>query len=323
MSFASLVMFYASFLLIGLGASLGVFMIPTTAVVRWFRRNLGKANGALALGFNIGGLLVPIVAKIIDTYGWQNSLIIFGIVWCVISIPLSFVFRSRPEDYGMLPNGKPQEDLEHSSDPKAHDFSLSVKEALRTPAFWLLSTAFMLHRAGIMAVLTHVMPYLTSSGIGRATASMIVMFISIAALVARLPYGWLADIFNKKYVAFSSIFLTSVGLLLFSFINAHSLWLIIPFVLIYGIGYAGGAPLRPPIIREYFGTKNFGTIWGLSGIFSTVAMMVTPLAAGWVYDMRGVYDPIWLVLSGTCMAGAILILAMPSAPRPRGNLLTT
>ena len=35
--------------------------------------------------------------------------------------------------------------------------------------------------------------------------------------------------------------------------------------------------------------------------------------AGWVFDTLGVYDPIWLILSGVAMLGAIVILNLPSA----------
>ena len=71
----------------------------------------------------------------------------------------------------------------------------------------------------------------------------------------------------------------------------------------------------PPIVREYFGTKKFGTIFGLTSIFITIGVITTPPLAGWVYDTRGVYDPIWLIFSGICMLGAILMLAMPQVSK--------
>ncbi len=172
-------------------------------------------------------------------------------------------------------------------------------------------------------MLVHVMPYLTSLGMDRATASMVAMSIPLVNLTVYLLYGWLADIFKKKYLVVASMALTSAGLFLFSPISGGSFKLVIPFVIIYGIGSAGLPPLRITIMREYFGTKRFGTILGLSGIFSTIAMMVTPLVAGWVYDTRGVYAPIWLILSGVCMVGAILMLTIPPVPRPSASLTAT
>ena len=87
------------------------------------------------------------------------------------------------------------------------------------------------------------------------------------------------------------------------------------FIIFFSFGLSGILALRPPIIREYFGTRNFGTIYGLAHIFITIGTVVSPPVAGWVFDTRGVYDPVWLVLGVVCMMGVILMLAMPSAPR--------
>ena len=50
----SLVMLYASFMIIGLGSSLAVQMVPTVVVARWFKHDIGKANGVLAMGMGLG-----------------------------------------------------------------------------------------------------------------------------------------------------------------------------------------------------------------------------------------------------------------------------
>lgn len=318
----TLAMFYVSFLIVGLGSSFITLMVPVTTVAKWFNRNLSKANSVLALSFGIGGLLVPVTAKIIDTYGWQNSLIIFAVGLCLIGIPLSFVFRDHPEDYGLLPDGKPPEDLKDSGRAQTYDFSLGIKETLRTRDFWLITIAFMLQMGAVGAVIVHVMPYLVSLGIERATAGTITMFIYLVSIAARLLFGWVADIFKKKYVIVTSMVLTSVGLFLFSFINSDAFWLIILFVIIYGISIGGIAPVRPSILREYFGTKKFGTIFGLSSIFFAMGPVVTSPVAGWVFDTRGVYDPIWLIFSGICMMGAILILTISPGQRPSRGLPT-
>lgn len=317
----SLTMFYISFLIIGLGSSFGFYMVITTTIARWFKKNIGKANAVMVGGTAIGGLLVPVVAKVIDNYGWQISMIIFAVAIWVVGIPLSFVFRSRPEDYGLLPDGKPPpEDLKDSGSSQTYEFSLGVKEAIKTRAFWLINIAFMLQMATVGAVIVHLMPYLVSLGIDRTTASMITMIVLLVSLPARFTYGWLADIFKKKYISATSMALTSVGLFFLSIVKADSLALIILFIAIYAIGLAGMDTLRPPMLREHFGTKKFGTIFGLSGIFFTIGYMATPPLAGWVFDMRGVYDPIWLILSGVCMIGAILISTISPTTKPSSSL---
>jgi sugar phosphate permease len=317
----NLTVFYLSFIIIGLGASLGTMMVPMTVIARWFKRNSGKAYGLLAAGTGASGFLVPVVTILIDTYGWRTYLVIVAVTILVIGLPLSFVFHNRPEDYGLLPDGKLENSLDDSHRLQTQDGSVGVREALKTRAFWYISIAFMLLIAGPSAALLHIMPYLTSLGIERSTASMIIMAVYIINIPARLAFGWLSDIFRKKYIISASMFLTSIGLFLFSIIDGSSLGLIIGFVIVYGIGYGQLISLMPPTIREHFGTKNFGTIFGLISILVTIGAVVTPPLTGWVFDIRGVYDPVWLIFSGTCMLGAVLTLSMPQVSKNVKSLL--
>lgn len=81
-------------------------------------------------------------------------------------------------------------------------------------------------------------------------------------------------------------------------------------------------PVSAPFVREYFGTKNVGTIFGLIFALPTIAMVVAPPLAGWVFDTRGVYDPTWLILSSASAIGAFLLLAMPLPPKRSRGLST-
>jgi sugar phosphate permease len=311
----NLPMFYVSFIIMGVGGSLGMQVVPMTVIARWFRRNSGKAYGIMAAGVGASGFLVPVVTMMIDTHGWRAYLVMVTVGVLVIGLPLSFVFRNRPEDYGLSPDGKPQDGLDDSHRLQTQDVSMGVKEALKTRAFWCIGMAFMLQIAGGSAVLLHIMPYLASLEIERSTASMIIMFISIVSIPSRFVFGWLSDIFRKSYLIVVSMVLTSIALYLFSIIDGSSFGLIIGFVIVYGFVVGAYISLMPPIIREYFGTKKFGTIFGLTSIFITIGAITAPPLAGWVFDTRGVYDPVWLILSGVCVLGAILMLTIPQASK--------
>jgi MFS family permease len=141
------------------------------------------------------------------------------------------------------------------------------------------------------------------------------MFISIVSIPSRFVFGWLSDIFRKSYLIAVSMVLTSIALYLFSIIDGSSFGLIIGFVIVYGFVVGAYISLMPPIIREYFGTKKFGTIFGLTSIFITIGAITAPPLAGWVFDTRGVYDPVWLIFSGVCVLGAILMLTIPQASK--------
>jgi len=319
---SNLFMFYIGFLIIGLGNSLAIFLVPATTVARWFSKNIGKASGILAMGGGIGGALVPLLVKIIDTQGWQTTLLFLaGGAWAV-GIPLSFVFRSRPKDYGLLPDGKPQDDLKSSSNVGEYIPSSGILEAFKTRAFWNLGIASTFQIVGMSALNVHIMPYLTNLGMNRASASIVAMLIPLSSLASRIPFGLLADVFRKKYMIASSICLMSIGLFLIWLIDGSSFGLVILSAIIIGLGLGGFIPLRMHFLREYFGTKNFGAIFGSISIFITIGLISGPPVAGWVFDTFGDYGPIWLIFSGIAMMGAILMLTTPPAIRkPESNVL--
>ncbi|MFC1885754.1 MFS transporter [Thermodesulfobacteriota bacterium] len=310
---ASLVMFYIGFLFLGLGSSLAAFMVPQATMVRWFEKDIGKASGVLAMGMGISGAFIPVTVRLIDAFGWQQSLIFLAFGMFAIGIPLSFVFRSRPEDYGLLPDGKPQTDIKRADVKNSYGFGTTTGDAIRMRAFWHIGIACTLQMSAVMAVNTHVMPYLESIGIERTTAGTVAMFIPLTSLIARFPFGFLCDIVVKKYVMALALLLKSIGLICFWFLGNGHPELILPCVIFFGLGSGGMTAPRTPILREYFGTKNFGTIFGLTSIFFTIGMVISPTLAGWVFDSTGSYQPVWLAMSGTTLAGAIIIITAPHA----------
>ena len=307
----NLAMFYICFLILGLGNSLGFSMVPQTTVVRWFKRDLGKATGLLFMGAGIGGLFLPAVVLLIDTHGWRNALVFLAAGLLVIGIPLSFVFRTRPEDYGLSPDGKRGHQVNGPDGAEAPESSKNVKEALRMRAFWQIGLGTMCQVIAIAAVITHVMPYFASIGLERSVAGVAAMGIPFMSLFARVPFGWLSDIYDKRHIRAISIGFVSIGLFLFWLIDSASFGLIILFVIFTGLGTGGMMSTLLPLFRAYFGTKHFGTVLGLANIFMTIGTITGPPLAGKVYDILGRFDPIWLFLSATAALGAIITATSP------------
>jgi MFS family permease len=168
----------------------------------------------------------------------------------------------------------------------------------------------------VMAVVTHVMPYFVGLGIERSTAGKVAMFIPLVSLFARFPFGWLCDVVTKKYVMALALALKCAGLILFWFIGHGYTGLIVPFVIFFGLGSGGMMSPRTPILREYFGVRRFGTIFGIASVFVTAGLVTTPPLAGWVFDTIGTYRPVWFALSVAALLGVIVLVTTP-LPRTR------
>jgi MFS family permease len=94
-------------------------------------------------------------------------------------------------------------------------------------------------------------------------------------------------------------------------LDGSSFFFVVLFAAVYGVGAGGGMSLRAPIIREYFGTRNFGAIFGVTALMVTIGGVIGAPITGLVFDVRGTYEPIWFIYAGLTTVGTILLLLLP------------
>ena len=302
----SLAMFYGSFLLIAFGAGGCSSVVTTTAVANWFQRNVGIAFGVLGSGIGAGGLVVILIVRLIDLYQWRTALIILGLGMWALGIPLSLVIRNRPEPYGYLPDGDLLNSPIQTTKNRDKGVEIGLTEALKMRSFLYLNITEAIRMMTLMAVFTHVMPYLNSVGMPRSSAGFLAGAIPLIGIIGRFGLGWLGDVFDKRHVMASALALISLGTLAFGCV--HVRWVIIPFLLLFPVGHGGSMVLRGSILREYFGRDAFGKIIGVIMGSGAIGGIIGPTLAGWVFDTLGSYHPSWFVLSGLTCLTTVLIL---------------
>ena len=312
---SSLVMFYGAFGLIAIGMSACTGTVLMTAVTNWFRRRAGIALGIVASGFGLGGLIVPVVTKLIDVLQWRMATVTFGLGILVIVLPLSLLVRHKPEHYGYQPDGEVSISvgaMEAQISTASAEVNISAKQAFRKRAFWHIAIAAMCYSFVIGAVTTHIMPYLSSLGIARYTSSLVALVLPVASVVGRLSSGWLSDRFGSRQVYFAGFTSMTAGLLLFGYLTTREMWLLVPFIITFSLGWGCCVTTRFSLLREYFGRGSFGAIIGFtSGIMMLGNIAGTPLA-GWVFDTWGTYQWAWLGYGALTLAGAVLVFTSPS-----------
>ena len=311
----SLWSFYVAWAVIAIGVSGCMGPPGVTAVANWFVRKRGRALGLMMAGSGAGGLLVPLISWSIHLSTWRTTALIIGFATWAVGIPLAMVVRHRPEQYGCLPDGDPpgQAVLEVATQQGTQmGYELSVKEALRTRAFWLIALAYATALTGLMAVTPHLMPYLKDVGLSEGTASFMVTLMTVSSIAGRLGFGWLGDRLPKRYVIAICFSLQAAAVLFFAYCG--SLWQALLFVFIFGPAYGGSIPLRAAIQGDYFGRKAYGALAGIVMAVGTIGAC-SPVIAGAIKDATESYQLAWLVL-GLVAAVSIplILLARPPAP---------
>jgi MFS family permease len=309
----SVLMFYGAFFLLGLGAGGCGSTVLMTAVAQWFRKNVGKAMGIVTCGFGFGGILIPLIVWLIDLLGWRTALIILGLGLWALGIPLSLFIRDKPELYGYMPDGEIT--VGETSDHGSREVDEgSFREALKDGNFWKISFADAIRMMISAAVITHVMPYLSSIGVSRSMAAFVATSIPLLSIIGRFGFGWLSDIFDKRYILSVAHFLLGIGILAFS--SLHEGWLLLPFLFLFPPALGGCIALRGAIVREYFGRSFFGRLLGIVLGMAAIGGIIGPLAAGWTFDAVGDYRPIWLSFGGATVAAVVLTLRLKSRRPP-------
>ncbi|MGQ9571692.1 MAG: MFS transporter [Dehalococcoidia bacterium] len=314
---------------IAIGMGLSGVPVCAVAIAHWFVKRRGRALGIVTAGAGASGLMVLLAALLITWFEWRTGMVILGLTQLAICLPLALTLHHRPEDVGLLPDGEatvPQtappspspEPLETTgqSGRAGQPPGLTIGGALATRSFWLLSAALILAWVGSLAVIIHLIAYLSESGgFTEQGAAVIAMGIPFGSLVGRLGFGWLADYLSKRWLLTAAWMLQGLGILIFAAVQSP--WQAVIFLVIFTPGYGGAVPVVPALIAEYFGLRAFGSIQGLLMASGMLGGFVGPIFAGAVYDMTDSYRPAFFILALTALMAAMLIQTI-GRPRPWG-----
>jgi MFS family permease len=310
----SLGMYYVGFIIIAIGVGGCSPTLVITSVTNWFRKKLGIAVGIMSSGFACGGLLVPLVVRLIDIFDWRMTLFILALAVWVLCLPLSLILRHKPEQYGYLPDGEESTVTAPGQVPvssETQEVNLETKQALRSRTFWHIGLALTFQFTAASTMVVHIMPYLSSVGISRSTASLVAMAVPLISIVGRLISGWLFDRFNRKRVATGFFATMTLGMLCMSYVSRDVFWLVIPYIVLFGIGWGGSVTSRAPLVSGNFGRKKFGSILGFMLGMTALGGIVGPLFAGWVFDYWASYRIAWFTLTALLFIAMIIISTTP------------
>ena len=315
--------FYVAFIVITLGSGLGGWLAIISAINNWFIRQRSMAMSTAMSGIHFGGFLVPLLAVGLESHGFRATTFGIGVFMMATVLPLTwFVIRDRPEDHGLLPDGAPQPPraakakkpfTETDDEPE-----FTARQALATPAFWILTIVHLSSTVSIVTLALHLVPKLTDMGLTLSGAGIVVLTYTAIALPAQFVAGFLADRLPRPPLIFAFLILQASSMMIIAF--AEDLYIAYLFAVVYGIGFGGRIPLLTTIRGEYFGRKAFATIMGLSMFPNNIAMIGAPLFAGYMFDLKSSYIVPFTAFSALNFVGAFLILLVRKprmAPAPR------
>ncbi len=294
----SLPTFYALFILSGVGQGLATIIPVSLVISNWFTAMRGKALGTAMTGTGLGAMvMVPVSTWIVLNWGWRTSYAIMGCI-ILLMVPLNLLFiRTRPADVGLLPDGG----LATEEDPASAE-GLSVPEAVRTQAFWMIGAMMVLAGLVAMGVGVHLMPYLTDIGHTESRASLIIAVISGMTFLGKISLGFIADRWGVRPAVALAFGLILAGILLL--MGAGALPVAFVFAVVYGLGIGAPLVINAALTAERLGLKQFGAVFGILTLLNTAGVALGAVLTGFIYDAAGSYIPALLLFVGlTAVAG--------------------
>ena len=315
--------FYGAFVLASMGAGFGTWLPMMTVLNHWFQKRRAMAMSLAMEGFALGGvLLIPALAWAIDPdepdrLGWRLTAAGIGVVLIVLAWPVSRLVRNRPEEYGLLPDGRREDQSESgerggSGQGQTEGADFTWQEALRTRPFWLITVGHSAKSIVIVTLTVHLGPMLTDLGYSLQIVAWVVSTYTGVGAVFTLVGGYIGDRvpMHLALFGFSVIQSTAVVILL----SAGTLPMVLLFAVVLGIGFGGRTPMTTAIRGVYFGRRAFASITGISMIPMNIMLLVFPLFAGIMFDAVGSYQIPFSVLAIVSFFGSamFLLLGKPS-----------
>lgn len=310
----SLPMLYVVVVLgIVLGSSIGFYIPISVVVATLFRARRGLAFGIFRMGPGLSGAFVPVVGIMIVSWGWRSAAVVSSVALLVLGLPLAWAIgrayeKSRDEQEELqqrIETLRPAGDARSSRPPLTREISFTLKEALRTRAFWLLSAAMGLRQLVTEGVSVHFVILLVDRGWGQELASSLLGISALIGAPARLGFGWLGDLASKRHLIMGLLSALGVSVFLMGRLGEGASFM--SAMVVYSLCYGGLASLQEPIRADYFGTRHFASIQGFSRLFVTMGSVMGPLSAGYFYDLTKSYTVAFSFFSMAAFASTVLM----------------
>ena len=248
----------------------------------------------LVAGF-AGTISFPSAHGLVEVVGWRGTLLVFAAVALFLTMPLmwwaSGAARGHSQGSAPAPSSRFTETL----------------GILRRPAIWFLGFAFAMIALDHGMVISHLLPILDDRGLHPEAA------VLAAAMIGPMQVaGRLAMMAGERYVstlAIACCCYLSLGLAAAALLGASILpGLVVAFVLFQGAGAGVSSIMRPVVVAELLGRRNFGVIAGLLAVPYVSGSAAAPTVAALVWQAGG-YDRVLQLAIGLATLGLLALLA--------------
>ena len=284
-------------------ASCGM-IVCVMLVSRWFVRRRGTAIGLAMVGTSLGSSLFPIInSRLLANFGWKISFEMLSILPIALLPVIIFAVREHPA-IGIPLAEKHKSGENHTNIP---EFTYSA--AIKTRAFWTLAFTAMTTFFCLMGITSHLFLHLRGLNFEPSKAANVVGLVFAMGLVGKLFFGLLSDYLDPKKVFRINLFVMFLGT---AFLATQKQEFIMPFVVLFGLGWGGLYTMLQLMSVSLFGTRSAGKILGSITLIDAIGGGLGPWIMGVFFDKQGNYGNAFLLSSALVMVAFFVSFLLKS-----------
>ena len=332
----------------GVGLGLG-YISPVSTLIKWFPDRRGMATGMAIMGFGGGAMIgSPLAAMLMKHYatpmsaGVWETFVTMAAVYFVFMMIGALAYRVPPT--GWKPAGwtPPASAATNTMITTRH---VHLKNAHKTPQFWLLWGILMLNVSAGIGVIGMASPMLQEIFGGQligldlkfdalskeqlaqiaVIAAAFTGLLSLFNIAGRFIWASLSDYIGRKATYFTFF---TLGFILYASApsagHAGNLALFVGFFCIILTMYGGGFATIPAYLADMFGTQMVGAIHGRLLTAWSTAGVLGPVIVNYINDYQikhgtpksAAYDTTMYILAGLLVGGFLCnLLVRPVAAK--------
>lgn len=299
---------FFSLRLLGQGA---LSLLAGNIPAMWFREKLGTATGIVNGGFSISMALIPaFFLAMVNRIGWRASYTRLGFLVWVIMLPiLLLVFRNNPGDVGQEMDGIKDGEDKSSKASSNVEYSFTVSEARKTPAYWIMMMNSALWAMIVTAVFFNLLSIFASLGISQEVAAATYTTYAAAALLTQLTLGSFANRGPLQYLLLACMSFLAGGIAVLTI--ASSPWIAHGYAVLIGISTGLISLVGGTIFARYFGRAHLGKLRGSVLTAQVAGSSLGPFITGLIYDLTGSFQlSMWIFVAILIPAALLSIRAV-------------
>jgi predicted MFS family arabinose efflux permease len=250
-------------------------------------------------------IFVPLMVWLAQIIGWRTSMIWMCGAELAILLPIALLMRDDPAAVGALPYGT-------ETAPAAAPVAIPrqggvMAQAVRSPAFWLLSATFFVCGAtsnGLIGV--HFIPYASDCGISAVVAAGTLALMGGFNFVGTIGSGWLTDRIDPRKLLLCYYGFRGLSLFLLPFVREPIGFT--AFAILFGLDYIATVPPTTALVADLFGRRNVGTVFGWVFFAHQVGAATASWLGGRARDTLGSYELTFLIAGVIAVTAGILAL---------------